>query len=240
MSDRNDAAEAILLGVSASNSTTDNLNTPEDVFAGVAFSDDYICTPGVENLAYGRAAPDVDRAMKLVEQFEEEYQQLKKHQTYLVAVFQNVEDWNARVKDTTKILPILKKRQIALDITPCKSGHNRTNSPECASATGSIAPKKCRRLQTPFEFSPRPTRSKTIIQAISSIEGAIERQTLVLSRICEALGDVLRSPPDGILRVGPTELTEGTISNFDVVPTVTDKPASASTGLFPMEVPSFV
>ncbi|KAG1784851.1 uncharacterized protein HD556DRAFT_1451357 [Suillus plorans] len=230
MSDRNDAAEAILLGVSASNSTTDNLNAPEDVFAGVAFSDDYICTPGAENLAYGRAAPDVDRAMKLVEQFEEEYQQLKK----------NVEDWNARVKDTTKILPILKKRQIALDITPCKSGHNRTNSPECASATGSIAPKKRRRLQTPFEFSPRPTRSKTIIQAISSIEGAIERQTLVLSRICEALGDVLRSPPDGILRVGPTELMEGTISNFDVVPTVTDKPASASTGLFPMEVPSFV
>ncbi|KAG0708583.1 hypothetical protein DFH29DRAFT_870730 [Suillus ampliporus] len=154
-SSRNDAAEAILLGASASNSPTDNVS--EDPFAGIAFSGNYTCTPGAGNLAYGQAAPDVDRAWKL----EEEYQQLKR----------DIEDWNARVEDTTRIFPLLKRKQMFSDAP----GHR------------SIAPKKHRQLQVPFEFSLRPTQSKTVAEAMSSIEGAIERQTLVLSKIFFAI-----------------------------------------------------
>ncbi|KAG1861646.1 hypothetical protein F4604DRAFT_1683995 [Suillus subluteus] len=169
-SSRNDGAEAILLGgVSASlnNSESATDNVSEDLFAGVALN--------------------VDRAMKLAEQLKEEYHQLKR----------DVEGWNARVEDTDKIiLPLLKRRQMfsdALDVTPCKFGHaSKTKySPGCTESTparGSIASKKCRRLQAPFEFSSRPTRTKTVAEAMSSIEDAIERQTLVLTRICEALG----------------------------------------------------
>ncbi|KAG2051495.1 hypothetical protein BDR06DRAFT_1010437 [Suillus hirtellus] len=179
-SSQNDTAEALLLGISASGSATDN--ALEGLFAGVPSNEDCPCTPGAGNLAYGCAAPDVDCAMKLAEKLEEEYQQLKR----------DVECWKARAEDTnTKILPLLKRRQMfsdALDITPSKCGHIKTNSLARAESASAIAPKKRRQLQMPFELSSCPIQSKTVAKAMSSIEGAIERQTLVLSRICEALG----------------------------------------------------
>lgn len=135
-SSRNDAAEAILLGISASGSATDNAS--EGLFAGVSSNEDCPCTPGAGNLVYGRAAPDVDHAMKLAEQLEEEYQQLKRVSTYtvlshiLIAVLQDVECWKARAEDTsTKILPLLKRRQMfsdALDIMSMVSWRLSTNN----------------------------------------------------------------------------------------------------------------
>jgi hypothetical protein len=86
----------------------------------------------------GRAAPDVDRAMKLAEQLEEEYQQLKRVSTYivlshiLIAVLQDVECWKARAEDTsTKILPLLKRRQMfsdALDVVSMVTWRLSTNN----------------------------------------------------------------------------------------------------------------
>ncbi|KAG1880794.1 hypothetical protein F4604DRAFT_1922422 [Suillus subluteus] len=64
-SDRNDAAKVILFSADVSNSAMDNVL--EDLFSGVTFSEDHTCTPGVRNLAYGRAAPDVDCAMNIME-----------------------------------------------------------------------------------------------------------------------------------------------------------------------------
>ncbi|KAG2052042.1 hypothetical protein BDR06DRAFT_973406 [Suillus hirtellus] len=147
-SSRNDTAEALLLGISASGSATDD--ALEGLFARVPSNEDCPCTPGAGNLAYGHTAPDVDHAMKLAEQLKEEYQQLKR--------------------------------------TPSKCGHIKTNSLACAESASAIVPKKHRQLQMPFELSSRPIQSKTVAEAMSSIKGAIERQTLVLSRICEALG----------------------------------------------------
>ncbi|KAG1774372.1 hypothetical protein EV702DRAFT_1047736 [Suillus placidus] len=148
------------------------------------------CTPRAGHLGYGRAStPDVERALKLAETFEEErYQQLK----------WDVDGWNAWVEDDAKVLPILKRKRSCSDnklgdieATPCRFGRNVTNSPGRVASVPSMdptTPKKCRRLQAPFESNPCvKSQSKTLVEALFSIETALERHTAIFSRMCQAM-----------------------------------------------------
>jgi hypothetical protein len=46
-------------------------------------------------------------------------------------------------------------------------------------------PRKRRKLQAPFEFNSHP--SKTLVEALSGIEMALERHNAILSRMCQAM-----------------------------------------------------
>ncbi|KAG1886589.1 hypothetical protein F4604DRAFT_1675481 [Suillus subluteus] len=117
------------------------------------------CTPGAGHLGYRDASDsDVDRAMKFIEKIEEEhYQQLK----------QDVDGWNAKVEDDTKFLSLEKRKR------PC-------------SDSGDIQAR--RKLWGPFESNPHAeSPSKTLVEALSSIEMALERHNVILSRMCQAM-----------------------------------------------------
>ncbi|KAG2137718.1 hypothetical protein BD769DRAFT_1384859 [Suillus cothurnatus] len=145
------------------------------------------CTPqaGAGHLGYGDASPsDIERTFTLAEKFEEErYQQLKQ---------------NAQVEDDAKILPLLKRKWPCsndelgdIQASPCHFSHNVTNSPEwvvSVPSTNPTTPRKCRKLQAPFEFNPHAmSQSKTLVEALLSVQMALERHTAVLSRMCQAM-----------------------------------------------------
>ncbi|KAG1894572.1 uncharacterized protein F5891DRAFT_984949 [Suillus fuscotomentosus] len=180
-SDHNDAAE-ILLGYAntstpATDDPFDDLQSLHDVSGD--------CTPGAGHLGYRDASDsDVDRAIKLIEKIEEEhYQQLKR----------DVDGWNARVEDDTKFLSLSKRKRPCSDsgdiqASPCRFGHNLTNSPRRVPSTNPTTPRKHRKLQTPFEFNPRTkSPSKTLVEVLSGIETALERHNVILSKMCQAV-----------------------------------------------------
>ncbi|KAG1847257.1 hypothetical protein C8R48DRAFT_779239 [Suillus tomentosus] len=172
-SDRNDAAEILLGYASTTNPATD------DPFDGLRSLHDVSgdCTPGAGNLGYRDASDsDVDHAIKLVEKIEEEhYQQLKR----------DIDDWNARVEDDTKFLPLSKRKWPCSDggdiqASPCCFGHNLTNSPQRVPSMNPTTPRKRRKLQAPFEFNPHTkSPSKTLVEALSGIETALERHNVM-------------------------------------------------------------
>ncbi|KAG2084833.1 hypothetical protein BD769DRAFT_1397495 [Suillus cothurnatus] len=164
--------------------SNDSHTSDHDPFDGLRSLDDVSgeCTPGAGHLGYrDTSSSDVERAIKLAEKFEEErYQQLKR----------DVDGWNARVGDDTNILPLLKRKRPCSDsggtqASPCRFGHNLTNSPRRVPSMNPTTPRKRRKLQAPFEFNSHP--SKTLVEALSGIEMALERHNAILSRMCQAM-----------------------------------------------------
>ncbi|KAG2068600.1 hypothetical protein BDR04DRAFT_1119686 [Suillus decipiens] len=178
-SDHNGAAKTLLLGQA-------NIHNPaiDDPFDGLQSLDDVSgeCTPGAGHLGYrDTSSSDVERAIKLAEKFEEErYQQLKR----------DVDGWNARVEDDTNILPLLKRKRPCSDsggtqASLCCFSHNLTNSPRRVPSMNPTTPRKRRKLQAPFEFNSH--LSKTLVEALSGIEMALERHNAILSRMCQVM-----------------------------------------------------
>ncbi|KAG1889145.1 hypothetical protein F4604DRAFT_1914985 [Suillus subluteus] len=163
-SDRNDAADILLGYANTSNPATD------DPFDGLQSLHDVSgdCTPGAGHLGY-RDASDSD--------------QLK----------WDVDGWNAKVEDDTKFLSLEKRKRPCSDsgdiqASPCRFGHNLTNSPRQVPSTNPTTPRKRRKLRGPFESNPHAeSPSKTLVEALSGIETALERHNVILSRMCQVM-----------------------------------------------------